>query len=64
MVGPGYGQLGRFLDPQDPSNITKACENYISFGSRLPGDLLACHSYVNQTMQEKIEYMLGVESIE
>ena len=52
-----YGQLSQFMDPNDPMNITKLCNNYLASGPILPGDIITCADYMNKTMQEKYGYI-------
>jgi hypothetical protein len=47
-----YAQLEQFLDPNDPYNLTKVCNNYVNspLGSRAPDAqiIVMCSDYLNQ----------------
>jgi uncharacterized protein YneF (UPF0154 family) len=52
-----YAQLEQFLDPNDPYNLTKVCNNYVNspLGSRAPDAqiIVMCSDYLNQTMLDR-----------
>jgi hypothetical protein len=53
IVSLSYGQLSQYMDPQDPSNLTALCNNYYNSGLALPGDVLNCADYLNDTVLAK-----------
>jgi hypothetical protein len=51
-----HAQLSQYIDPNDPHNLTKLCDQYLTLPGTTGEGIMQCLPYYNDTVKEKLGF--------